>query len=412
MNISTAYAPPFKLIAPFFIIGILVYAFCVVLLFGFDIELSHSLNSSTLSWVHLFLLGFVMMIIFGAMAQLIPVVLEVGHFAVDVYYVIYPLLLLGSVLMALGFYFTPILLPFGGVIAFISFGIFLFETFLTILKVKKFNFVIISVLIANIFLLLGLIVGIVLALGYSGIIDVNIHNLLRAHIYLVLFGYVGITIMGMSLILLPMFWLSHNFSWLFVKTALFFMSIGILSVSFSSFVSNKFLEYCGYGLSIFALFLYFYQIYVIYKNRVRIEKDIYFKSIAFSYLCLLASLLLGVVYILYPNESLLLSISWLGFTGFIAYVIIGHLYKIVPFLVWFERFSPYVGKKKVPMLADMIPNKSANIQLLFSTIGILTIAIAIYFSNNMVFKSGASFLVVGSIFLIKDIFYMINFKGE
>ncbi len=411
MNISTAYAPPFKLVAPFFIIGILVYAFCVVLLFGFDVKLSHFLNSSTLSWVHLFLLGFVMMIIFGAMAQLIPVVLEIGHFAVDVYYVIYPLLLLGSILMALGFYFSPLLLPFGGVIAFISFGIFLFETFLTILKVKKLNFVMVSVLVANIFLLLGLIVGIVLAMGYSGIINVDVHNFLKVHVYFVLFGYVGITIMGMSLILLPMFWLSHDFSWSYVKTALVFISIGILSVSLSALIKNDFFEFAGYILCIFALFLYFYQIYIIYKKRVRIEKDIYFKSITFSYICLFCSLFLAILYISYPNQNLLLSSSWLGFSGFIAYIIIGHLYKIVPFLVWFERFSAFVGKKKVPMLADMIPNKSANMQLFFSIVGIVTIAVALFLQNDLVYKSGVSFLFVGSIFLIKDIFYMINFKG-
>jgi hypothetical protein len=151
---------------------------------------------------------------------------------------------------------------------------------------------------------------------------------------------------------------------------------------------------------------------LIYKKRVRIEKDIYFKSIAFSYLCLVASLLLGVVYIVNPNEALLLSIAWLGFAGFIAYVIIGHLYKIVPFLVWFERFSPYVGKKKVPMLSDMIPVQSANIQLLLSTIGIVIIAVALFVQSDIVYKSGVSFLFVGSIFLIKDIFYMINFKGD
>ncbi len=412
MNISTDFAPPFKLVSPFFIIGIFVYLFSVVLLFGFDPSSMHTLDSSILSWVHLFLLGFVMMIIFGAMAQLVPVVLEVGHFAVDLYYVIYPLLLIGTILMALGFYSYPLLLPFGGIIAFISFGIFLFETFLTIFKVKKLNFVITSVLIANIFLLLGLIIGIVMSLGYAGVLDVDIYSLLKTHVYMVLFGYVGITIMGMSLILLPMFWLSHNFSWIYVKTALVFISLGIVSVSFSSFSSSVLFEYLGYMLSLVALFLYFYQIYVIYKKRVRLENDVYFKSIFFSFSSLIICLLLGLIYLVFPSNRLLLGISWLAFAGFISYVIIGHLYKIVPFLVWFERFSPLVGKKKVPMLADMIPVKSANIQLFSSFIGIIIITIGIFFSSNDIYKTGVSFLLIGAVFLVKDIFYMINFKGE
>ena len=33
------------------------------------------------------------------------------------------------------------------------------------------------------------------------------------------------------------------------------------------------------------------------------------------------------------------------------------LYKIVPFLIWFHRFSTLVGKVKVPLLKDVLPEK-------------------------------------------------------
>jgi hypothetical protein len=412
MNISQEFAPPFKLIAPFFIIGAIVYFFSTLLLFNFDTENLFSLNASTLAWVHLFLLGFVMMIIFGAMAQLIPVVLEVGHFAVDLYYVIYPLLLIGSVLMALGFIYSPILLPFGGVIAFISFFIFLFETFLTIKKVKKLNFVITTVIVANMFLLGGLIIGLIIALGYAGIINVDVFELLKSHIFLVLIGYVGITIMGMSLVLLPMFWLSHNFSWKYVKIALVILSIGIISMPISSLTNIVFFEYMAYNFSFISLLLYLYQISIIYKTRARVEVDIYFKCMAFSYINFFISLFLIMIYVLYPTQSLLLCISWLAIVGFLAFLIVGHLYKIIPFLVWYEKFSCHVGKKKVPMLGDMIPKKSANFQFIFSCFGVYIVAFGILIQNNLIFKSGVSFLLVGVCFLLKDVFYMINFKGE
>jgi hypothetical protein len=412
MNISQQFAPPFKLIAPYFIIGVLTLTISTFLLFDIDISSAHSLNNITLSWVHLFLLGFVMMIIFGAMAQLVPVVLEVGHFAVDLYYIIYPLLFVGTLLMAFGFYYYPSVLPYGGVIAFIAFFVFLLETFLTIIKVKKFNFVITSVLVANIFLFFGLIVGIVLALGYSGAIDIQVYQILKAHVYLVLIGFVCITIMGMSLVLLPMFWLSHSFSWIYVKTALVILSIGILLVVLSSFTNIVFFEYSGYLLTFLAFVLYFLQIFIIYKTRVRLEKDIYFKSMMFSYICLFFSIIMGIIYIFYQNENLLLSLSWLGIFGFITFIITGHLYKIIPFLVWYERFSPYVGKRKVPMLADMLPVKSANMQFIFSSLGVVIIAIGILAMDESIYKSGVSFLSVGAIFLLNDILYMIRFKED
>jgi len=410
MAISQDFAPPFKLIAPYFIIGSIFLVISVISLFGFDISTLNSVDYNTLSWIHIFLLGFVMMIIFGAMAQLVPVVLEVGHFAVDLYYIIYPLLFIGTLLMGYGFLDSPSTLPYGGIIVLIALLIFVLETFLTIKKVKKFNLVMTSVLLANSFLFIGLIFGILMALGYAGTIEVDISSLLKAHIYLVLGGYVGITIMGMSLILLPMFWLSHSFTWKPVKYSLVIISFGVISVMFSSIFNNIFLEYIGYGLTILSLFLYFYQIYIIYKTRVRMDNDIYLHSLIFSYGSLVIALILGLIYLIIPSINLLLTIGWILLMGYITFIITGHLYKIVPFLVWFERFSPLVGKQKVPMLADMIPTKSAKFQFWFSVSGVLVCAIAIFFGVNVVFKAGVSFLFVGSIFMIKDLIYMINFK--
>jgi len=410
MAISQDFAPPFKLIAPYFIIGAIFFVLSVALLFGFDISSIGKLDNTTLSWVHIFLLGFVMMVIFGAMAQLVPVVLEVGHFAVELYYVIYPLLLIGTLLMGYGFLSSPALLPYGGIVVLISLLIFVLETFLTIKKVKKLNLVMMSVLLANSFLFLGLIFGILMALGYAGTIEVDIVSLLKGHIYLVLGGYVGVTIMGMSLILLPMFWLSHSFSWKPVTYALWVMSMGVISVMISAISGSYLFEIVGYILSMIALVLYFYQIYVIYKTRVRLDNDIYLHSLLFSYSSLIVSLIMGLIYLFYPNENLLLTIGWMLFLGYITFIITGHLYKIVPFLVWYERFSPLIGKQKVPMLADMVPAWSAKFQFGFSSLGVVICGVGILLGSNDIFKVGISFLFVGSVFMIKDLMYMINFK--
>ncbi len=410
MAVSQDFAPPFKLIVPYFIIGISFFVVSVILLFGFDISQLGSTDASTLSWVHIFLLGFVMMVIFGAMAQLVPVVLEVGHFAVDLYYIIYPLLFIGTLLMGYGFIDNPALLPYGGIVVLISLLIFVLETFLTIKKVKKLNLVMTTVVLANSFLFIGLIFGILMALAYAEVIHVDIANLLKAHIYLVLIGYVGITIMGMSLVLLPMFWLSHSFTWKPVKIAVSVVSVAVVLVMLSAILECEVLEYTGYVLTILALGLYFYQVYIIYKTRVRLDNDIYLHSLLFSYGSLFVALIMGVFYLFMPSTNLLLTIGWVVFLGYITFIINGHLYKIVPFLVWYERFSPLIGKQKVPMLADMVPVRSAKIQFSFSAIGVIVTAFGIFFANDVFFKAGVSFLTLGSIFMLKDLMYMINYK--
>jgi len=407
--VSTEFAPPFKLIAPYFLIGAVSFLVSSALFLGLDITNVSHLSPITITVVHFFLLSFIMMIIFGAMAQLVPVVLEVGHFAVDLYYIIYPLLFIGSVLMALGFSFYPSLLPYGGTIVLISLLVFLFETFMTILKVKNFNTVIKSVIISNIFLFFGLIFGILMALTYAGQANFDIISLLKAHIYLVFFGYVGITIMGISMVLLPMFWLSHSFSWKPIKLAVSLMSIAVIFEIISSLFDITFFEYIGYVLAIGSYFVYFYQIYIIYKTRVRIEEDIYKKSLIVSYSSLVVALLIGFFYLLTGYKTLILAFGWVSLIGFITFLIIGHLYKIIPFLVWYQRFSPLVGKQKVPMLSDMVP-KDNLMQFYFNLTGLIISTIGILISNNEIFKGGVSFIIIGAIFALKNIIWMIRYK--
>lgn len=409
-SISQDFAPPFKLISPFFILGSIFYLISVVYLFFISNENITMLDTKILSFVHIFLLGFVMMIIFGAMAQLVPVVLEVGHFGVELFYAIWPLLLIGTVLMAAGFLNYPILLPFGGVVVLIAITIFIMEIFLTIKKVKKFNLVMSSVLIANIFLLIGIIFGFLMALSYAGMINIDINALLRSHVFSVIGGYVIITLMGLSVVLLPMFGLSHGFSTKPLKVAMGIMSFAVLLVILSSFSGIGLFEYLGYLLAIVSLFIYFSLVNTIYKTRARKEIDIYAKSLIFAYFSMIASLIFGIIYLVFDFKPLLISSGWLMFFGFFGFAITGHIYKIVPFLVWFDKFSPLVGKQKVPMLADMLPKKSSSAQFVFCAVGVVIITVAILLQNDIFIKAGASFLLMGAIALIRNVLYMINYK--
>lgn len=410
ISVSQDFAPPFKLIAPYFIIGVLCFVLSSVLLLGFDVQSLHFLKSSVLGWVHLFLLGFVMMFIFGAMAQLIPVTLEVGHFSVEFYYIIWPLLFIGTILMVLGFSYYPLLLPFGGTLVLISMFVFLTEVFLTIKKVTKFNNVIKALIVSNLFLAVGVCVGLILALTYSGIIVTDILSLLKAHIYLVVAGYVIITIMALSLVLLPMFGLSHNFSQRPINTAIILMSISVTFVFLSNTIGIAYLDWLGYGLSALSMIFYFYQIVLIYQTRARKEHDIYTVNLLFSFACMILFLLCIVFYFSNNNENFLVAGSWLLFVGFFAFIIIGHMYKIIPFLVWFERFSPLVGKQKVPMLADMVPVKASWFQFFYSAIGVIGIFLALLWSSDILFKIGASFFVIGALFVLFNLMFMIRFK--
>lgn len=408
--ISQDFAPPFKLVAPYFIIGSIFYFLSTLYSFNLDITNISIHSTNLLSLAHLFLLGFAMMVIFGAMAQLIPVTLEVGHFSVEFYYLIYPFLVVGTILMVLGFSVNSAFLQYGGILVFISMIIFLAETFLTINKVKQYSNVIKSIVVSNIFLTLGIVFGILMALTYAGQINTNIEQILKAHVYSVILGYITITIMALSLVLIPMFGLSHNFSQKPLNIAVILMSISTTIVIISSIFSIAIIDKLAYLLSVVSLLIYFYQVYLIFKTRARKENDIYVISLFMAFIAFVLSIVSGFLWIFIDNERLLITAAWLLFCGFFTFVIIGHLYKIIPFLVWFEKFSPLVGKQKVPMLMDMVPKKASYYQFAFTLLGTIVSTFGLIFAENSLFKAGISFLAIGAIFLINNIIYIIRYK--
>jgi len=407
-NVSREFAPPFSLISPFFIIGTLFYLIASLFLPIFGADVSY-LDINVVGWVHLFLLGFVMMIIFGAMAQLIPVVLEVGHFSIDFYYLIWPMLGVGTILMVLGFLIAPGVLPYGGVIVLIAMLIFLADTIMTLRKVKYISLTVKTIGTTNSFLLLGILIGFAMALGIGTGVGIDITKWLNAHIVLVLGGYVTLTIMGMSLILLPMFGLSHGFNEKPINLSFKIMVSGILFYLLATLFDSKNFKFLSMLIIIGSLLLYLYQIWLIYKTRVRKEYDIWFKSMVFGYFSLALSLLLGLIALINSSELIEMSSAWFLIMGFVTFLINGHLYKIIPFLVWFERYSPLVGKESVPMLADMVPKKEAEYQFWFTTVGVTVAGLGLLFGNSAIFKAGSTFIIVGAIFLTYSVFWMINF---
>jgi hypothetical protein len=397
-QVSSEFAPPLKLIAPFFKYGVLFYMASMIGLLFFDPAFSYQ-EMSVAGWIHLFLLGFVMMVIFGAMAQLIPVVLETGHVVVDVYYIILPLLGIGTVMMAAGFWMLPSLLPYGGLLVLVAMMIFAFENIATLKKSALKTLTVATVKWSNGYLLLGILTGFAISLGLSGTLSIDIEMMLKAHVYAVLGGYVMLTIMGLSLILIPMFSLAHGFDETPIHQAFRVLIVGVAIVFFGALFGAVWMMYLGYLATFAGVILYLWQIYIIALLTVRKEFDIWAKSMIFAFGSLVFALMTGGVALLTGAESMLHTAVWFFLLGFVAPMITGHLYKIVPFLVWFERFAPLVGKEKVPMLHEMYSKKGAAVMFNFTASGVVLGGMGLLFESTILFKAGGSFLFAGALFL-------------
>jgi len=407
-SVSKEYAPPFSMIAPFFIIGTLFFFFGAIFLLALNPANGH-FDPKIAGWAHWYLLGFVMMVIFGAMAQLIPVVVEVGHYSVDLYYVIWPLLLIGTLLMALGFVYIPAVLPYGGLLVLVSMVIYLYDTLMTLKRATNITLTVKTAIGANLFLTTGIIVGFIMALAIGAGVEINVAWWLQTHAILVLGGYVLLTIMGLSLILLPMFGLAHGFDDTPINIAFWVMVSGVILNLFSSIINFEFGRYLSIFILLYAISLYFWQIYLIYKVRARKQNDIWAISMFFAYGSLLFSSVLALLAIFIDRESLILTSAWFFIMGFVTFMITGHLYKIIPFLVWFERFSPLVGKERVPMLHEMYPKKMADWEFYFTALGVIVAGAGILFEIKDLYSGGVALFVVGASFMLWSVKWMLSF---
>lgn len=407
-QLATEMAPPFKLVAHYFIAGSIFYIIASFMLPFYSHEFgSYFLSPQIASLMHLYLLGFIMMIIFGAMYQLVPVVLEIPIFSKDFAYVQFYLFVTGVVIfsLALGVPGYTKMLPYGAMLMYISMLIFIVNIFLTYTRIELWSITAKYILVSNIFLLIGVSVGFYMALDIIYGFGADIVKLVTLHISLTIVGYILMTIMGIGMILLPMFSLSHGFGEKSIVVAFYTVISGLVLYIVSIFAKSKSLSFVAVALIALSVVLALYQMYVIFKGRIRKQNDFWAKNMIASFIALIVALTVLVAAIVLDSQILYILFGFILFFGFFVFFIVGHIYKILPFLVWYQRYSPLVGKIKVPMLNEMVKEKVADIQFYITTVGVLVCSIAIGFKISFLFIMGAIIMAISTLLVIYNIYY-------
>ena len=407
-NLATEMAPPFVLVAHYFIAGAIFYMIASFILPFYAGELSSFfLSPAIASLMHLYLLGFIMMIIFGAMYQLIPVVLEIPIFSKDFAYIQFYLFAAGIVIfsIALGVNGYIKMLPYGAIMMYISILIFVVNVFLTYKNIELWSITAKYILVSNIFLALGVSIGFYMALDLIYGFGADIVSLVTLHISTTIVGYILMTIMGVGMILLPMFSLSHGFSDKSITIAFYLVITGLVLFLVSVFANISTLKYLGITLVGISVILGLYQMWLIFSTRIRKQNDFWAKNMIASFFSLIFSLIVLGFAIILKNQTLFILFGFMLFFGFFVFFIVGHIYKILPFLVWYQRYSPLVGKIKVPMLNEMVKEKVADMQFWITTVGVILCSIAIFAHISAMFVAGAAIMAISTILVIYNIYY-------
>lgn len=413
-NIASSMAPSFAMVKKYFIASVISFVcMCaLMLMFYADIH-GHHFQPKLLALTHVAALGWVSMIIFGAMYQLIPVVLEVKLYSERIAQVQFWLYVVGIVGLVYGFWFFRVGYHLAASASLLTIAIFLFvvNVVATMARVTRWNITGLFLLTSLVYLAATAAAGLLLSinLGFPFISRIHL-DYLKIHAHLGFVGWVVMVIMGVALKLIPMFGLSHGFSTAPAKTAYVLVNLGLLGTTVEwLFTGSEWLLNAYIGVLVLGILFFLYQLVLIFKHRMRLSLDLGMKHTAVAFGYFLLAMLTGVViaYVDFGNkdlnEAIVLAYGFMILFGFFSMLIVGQMYKIVPFLVWFHTFSDKVGKEPVPMLKDMFSESIGTAQFWMLNGGIVLVLGGMLSRVQWLILAGCVLLLLASLIFAYNI---------
>jgi hypothetical protein len=416
-GLSLNTIPPLLIPLRFFLSAPLfgIFAALLILYFGTDLWISRWTMSS-LALTHLLTIGFMLMVMFGALYQFIPVM--IGRFipgsrlwimSVHVF------LIVGTFALTTAFVVQQSSLYW---LAFISLGIslFLFIISLIPLFLSAIKGHLIVFLIRILFVVLTITIGLglymLLAYAYPSLYqELGLQYRLYTDIHALwgLIGWVVILLMAVSSQVMPMFFVTPEFSVVYLKrlSLLLITNLLLLSIvlTFSVIENSGLVDILQLLLTIELLFFIIYTLNLL-QQRKRKLADVTIHFFYLSLTSLLVAMSLWWVFHLWPDESLLTFSHQFEFTlgilliyGLAISAIIGMLQKIVPFLIYLNLQnlsfkhpeSMSVELKLVPTMKSIISSRQSRWQLYFHFSSLLLLIISVYWSQ-IVFVAGLAVL--------------------
>jgi cbb3-type cytochrome oxidase subunit 1 len=390
-----------------------------------DILATYHYNQYVIAATHLFVLGWICSVIMGAMYQLVPVALETKlyserlarwHFAFHV---------VGFVGMVCTFRVWNMkqVGHFGCVLA-VGVGLFVYNMARTLWRVPKWNVTAAAVCAALAWISLAILSGLSVAAakctyesesnsteavgallqGLRSVAGFVAHfnpvSTMHAHAHLGGVGFFTMLVVGVSYKLVPMFTLGELQSRRRAACSIALLNIG-LAGSFVTILLHSPLKLAFALVVVAALAVYGWELTAILRARKRRALDWGIKYFLTAMVLLLPLSALAVV-LSWPGlrqntftgqlENLY---GFLGLIGVISFAIIGMLYKIVPFLVWFGCYSRQVGRARVPSMADLYCVHLQAVGYWAYLAGLAVMSAAIVLSNATGVRIGGGFLALG-----------------
>ncbi len=419
-GLSTKNAPSPKVVLPYYAYGAVAFIIATIVMFftASDLAVGY-ITPKILSLVHIMILGWITMIIFGALYQLIPVVMEVKLYSEKLAMASFITLGLGTPMMAISFWFSFIsdthLMMTGGSLVVISVIMFVINTLgsalKTVNKTIENKFIVTSVF----WLLLTVLLGLSIIL-FPQILT---YDSFQIHIHLGIIGWFMMLVVGVSSTLMPMFFIAHQLNKNCLKRAYWAINGGLIILLISMFFDLGNYAKIGAGFVIALGFMMFFKYnYGAYKKRLRRSLDIGMKLSVLAFLLFVITIITGFISAfgsiidasILTKLNLIYGVSLIF--GFLTTLILGQMYKTLPFIVWLKIYQDKVGKFKTPLPADMHSQEAADAHYFFFIGGFALLMGGIIFSETVLIQASALFMLVTALFYGYNTFKILAHKEK
>ncbi len=372
-GLSLDQAPPLSIPAAFFLtipIGILA-AGCILIATG-AAALSTPWAPQTLALTHAGTLGVLAMGMIGALYQMTPVIAGTPVPFTRIAHIVQALLLAGLAGFVWRLLGGPVFAMSAAILCFtIAFLAFLLPLGWALLRPGTNSETVQGMRLAVVSLAAVTLIGLIMARGYSGYgFPENRFLWMQIHLTLALLGWVGGLIMSVSWQVIPMFYLAPAASkttmrWLFglLLSGLVLPFVAIFTAGETGGVLSP-VQLAALGAlpaALVAWLLHPALILINISRRKRKRRDaslLFWKSGLISALLLIPLALAAVIL---PDPRWQVLFGWMAIWGWAAMIMHGMLSRIVPFLVWFHRYSARVGLEPVPSMRSLLPQRQIQI---------------------------------------------------
>ncbi|CAB1128181.1 conserved membrane protein of unknown function [Candidatus Hydrogenisulfobacillus filiaventi] len=358
---NTENAPPLVLPMLFMVTGLAGFlgGLADLLVSGRDLLQFLFGAPAVLAAVHFFTLGFISMVMMGAMYQLVPVVMNTTVASVSLGYWHYAFYLVGVVLLITGLgVFAPVAMIVGGSSILIGAVLFLVNMARTMARARAWSLSGVFLVASLTYLAATVSFGWLLAWNFfHPWLGTGAHTpMLLTHLSLGLAGWFSLTLMGVSYKLLPMFILSPGRApagrWVFGL-----LNAALLAVVAGTWVAPRTSLGVAGLLGLMGSIAYLVDVGVMVAERRRRQLDPAVRTALAGPVALALWWLLLAWALLVPSPGRWAAVFFLLFNGWLGLSLTGYLQKIVPFLVWLHRYGRGIGQGRLPRIKDLLPER-------------------------------------------------------